>query len=95
MTTKKKIISVDTLEKDNKKKTNKKPASNLDLDKVKDFVSDNKDTIGKIASIVGGLFGTSKKTTKTSKTKGRSSKTTKASKKESGLFDVFGSLFKK
>jgi hypothetical protein len=59
MATKKKIISADTLEKDNKK-TTKKSASNLDLEKVQDFVSENKHLIGKIATIAGGLFASKK-----------------------------------
>lgn len=91
MATKKKIISADTLEKDNKK-TNKKSSSGLDLEKVQDFVTENKGLISRIATIIGGLFITSKtkKIQKTKKTKNK-----KTSKNNSDVLDTLSSLLKK
>jgi hypothetical protein len=95
MATKKKIVSADTLKPKKSVGTTKKSAgSKLDLGKIKDFVSDNKDTIEKIADVAEGLFGanTSKKT---SKTKGKKTKGKKTTSKSSSMLDMLGTLFKK
>lgn len=90
----KKIVSADTLKPKKNSTTKKSTGSKLDLGKIKDFVSDNKDTIGKIADVAEGLFGTNT-TKKTSKTKGKKTKSKKSTSKSSSMLDILGTLFKK
>ena len=52
-----KIISADTLPKTKTTSTTKKKP-NIDLNKVKDFVVENKDTIEKVVAVAGTLIAT-------------------------------------
>ena len=88
-----------------KKKTSTKASSKIDLNKVKDFVVENKDTIEKVVAVASELMSTktSKKTsTKKSGTKTTAKKTTKkrttSSKKDdnlSSMINLASSLLKK
>ena len=98
----KKIISADTLPKSSKSTTKKKP--NIDLNKVKDFVVENRETIEKVVAVAGTLIATkaAKKKTSTRKTTtaktGTTRKRTTAKKKDdslSSVIDIASSLFKK
>lgn len=86
----KKIVKVE-----DKKKTNK-----VDLNKIKDVIIDNKDTIAKIVTIAGDLLDDDNKKKKTTKKSSatKSSKTKKTTKsKKSDLdtvLDLAGKLLK-
>ena len=86
----KKIVKVEDTEPKTKKK------NNIDLSKIGKVISENSDTIEKLASV---LLASNKKTTKTTKKKS-SKKTTKKSNNNdsaglSTAMDIFGSLLKK
>ena len=93
-----KIVSANTLSK-TKTKSSKKSLPKVDLEKVKDFVVENKDTIEKVVSVASELMSTSsKKTTKSTGKKSTKKNTRKTSKKGdslSSVLDIAGSLFKK
>ena len=84
-------------------KVEDKKKSKIDLDKLKDVIIENKDTIAKIVDIAGDFLDddddTKKKTSKsTKKTSGKSTKK-KASKKSSSsdlstMIDIAGKLLK-
>lgn len=92
----KKIVSADTLSKTKSKSTGAKPK--LDLNKLKDLVVDNKDTIEKVVEVAGQYLakdsGTKKSTKKTA-----SKKTTKSTKSNSDslskMIDLAGTFLKK
>lgn len=95
MATEKKIIKVEPSE---KKKTSAKKKSGIDLNAVKDFVVENKDTIVKVVEVAGAALAakkakdalTSKKKTATKK------KTTKKSSDDpiSTITDLAGKFLK-
>ena len=96
MATEKKIIKVEPSE---KKKATSKKKSGIDLDAVKDFVVENKDTIVKVVEVAGTMIAakkakdalTGKKKTTTSKKK---TTTTKSDDTLSTLTDLAGKFLK-
>ena len=73
MATEKKIIKVEPTE----KKEEPKKKSGIDLDDIKDFVVENKDTIIKVVEVAGTMYAAKKaKDAATSKKKTTSKKTT-------------------
>ena len=95
MATEKKIIKVEPSE---KKKTATKKKNGIDLDAVKDFVVENKDTIVKVVEVAGTMIAakkakdalTGKKKTTTTKKK----TTTKSDDTLSTLTDLAGKFLK-
>lgn len=88
------IISADTLSK-TKTKSNK---SKIDLEKVKDFVVENRDTIETVVQVAGSLLN-NKTTTKRTSRKTKSNKTTRKSTKNndglSKMMDIASTFLKK
>ncbi|MBR3161168.1 MAG: hypothetical protein IKF19_00355 [Bacilli bacterium] len=78
--------------------------SKIDLDKIKDVIVDNKDTIAKIVNIAGDLLDddreVKKKTSKTAKktseksTKKKASKSSSSASDLSTMIDLAGKLLK-
>ena len=88
MATEKKIIKVESSE-SAKKATKKK--SGIDLNDVKDFVVENKDTIIKVVEVAGTMYAAKKaKDAASSKKKTTSKKTT--TKKESSNDDPLSTI---
>ena len=76
MATEKKIIKVESSE--SAKKTTSKKKSGIDLDAVKDFVVENKDTIIKVVEVAGTMYAAKKaKDSLSGKKKTSTKKTTK------------------
>ena len=98
-----KIVSADTLPKSSKSTTTKKKA-NIDLNKVKDFVVENRETIEKVVAVAGTLMATKAAKKKASTRKTTASKTTTSKKRTtakkkddslSSMIDIASTLFKK
>ena len=100
-----KIVSADTLSKPKtKSKSTKSATLKLDLNKVKDFVVDNKDTIEKVVNVASDLMSTNTSKKKTTKSKSTGTKSTKKTTKKkttkkddslSTMIDFANSIFKK
>ena len=71
MATEKKIIKVESTE-----KTEEKKKSGIDLNDIKDFVVENKDTIIKVAEVAGTMIAAKKAKDAVTKKKSSSKKTT-------------------